>query len=63
MLPFPTGPMPMSLSSATSSEGKQSGSVFSIGDFSGGKQKLSKNAMILIGGLAFLAVFAYVAKK
>lgn len=59
---FGGGAMPLALSSSTSSEGRQTGSAFNVGDFNSGL-RLSKNAMYLIGGLAFLAAFVIVAKK
>ena len=56
------GAMSFALSSNTSSDGKQGGASFQVGDFNAGF-KLSKQTTYLIGGLAFLAVFAYIAKR
>lgn len=59
---FGAGGLPFNMSSATSSDGKQSGGAFVIGDFNAGG-KASKETIYLVAGIAFLAAFVYLARK
>lgn len=58
---FGAGAMPMSLSNSSGSDGQQGGQSFNTGAFNVGKT--SNTTLYLIGGLAVLAAFVFLAKR